>query len=143
MATPSNIAAVQDYIEAYSGLAANAPVWVDFLGPNPTEYAIVPLPGRVIVEEYINGGSSREFAFAFQSVESTADDLNRLASSGFYEAFSEWLESQTEAGAFPTLASGRTPEKIEAVGQGFLFRQGESSTGVYQITCKLTYEQAP
>lgn len=144
MATPTNISAVQTYIKTCADLASGAPVWVNYLGETPTEYAIVPLPGGGIVNELTDlaGNTTREFMFAFQSVESTADDIARLAASGFYEEFSEWLEEQTEAGTLPTLASGRTAVKIEALGAGFLFRQGESATGVYQIQCKLTYEQA-
>jgi len=139
----SVIAAVRTYLASYSGLKTGAPLWVDYLGAANTEYAIIPLPGEKIVERYINGGSKREFPFAFQSMESTADDLERLENNGFYEAFADWLENQTGSGVLPTLASGKMAERIEAMGWGYLFEQGESSTGVYQIQCRLTYEQQP
>jgi hypothetical protein len=137
----SILSAVADYLKDYSALETGAPVWVDFTGADGTQYSVVPLPGSKIVETYINGASLREFPFAFQSMESTADDLERLETAGFYEAFADWLESQTDAEAFPTLESNQTPTKIEALGWGFLFEQGVSDTGVYQIQCKLTYEQ--
>ena len=98
---------------------------------------------RSIVESYINGGSLREFPFAFQSMASTADDLERLQNIGFYEAFADWLETQSLAGTLPTLGAKQTAEKIEALNWAYLYEQGESSTGVYQITCKLTYTQQP
>lgn len=129
----SVLSAIQTYIKTYSDLKTDAPVWVNYLGDEPIEYTIVPLAGARIVEEYINGGTSREFPFALQSVESTVDDLGRLASQEFYEAFAEWLRTQTEADNLPTLASGQTAFKIEALGNGFMFQQGESQTGVYQI----------
>jgi len=141
MTVTTIIDAVQTYLKTYSGLASGAPVWVDFLGQSPTEYGIIPLPGARIVETYIDGSSIREFPFAFQSTESTADDLERFENNGFYETFADWLESQTLAGALPTMESGKTAEKIEALGWGFLFQQGESQTGIYQIQCKLTYKQ--
>jgi len=137
----SNIRAIKTYLAAYSKLKSGAPVWVDYLGATPTEYAIIPLPGARIVETYLSGLSKREFPFAFQSMESTADDLERLETQGFYEAFADWLESQTESGSLPTLAVGRTATEIEALGWAYLYRQGDSGTGVYQIQCKLTYEQ--
>jgi hypothetical protein len=141
MTTTSMISAVRTYLATYSGLATNAPLWVNYLGADPTQYAIIPLAGTKIIEQYLDGGSLREFPFAFQSMESTADELERLESIGFYEAFSAWLESQTAAGTFPTLNAGQTPETIEALTWGFLYQQGESATGIYQVTCKLTYSQ--
>jgi hypothetical protein len=137
------LGAVQTYIKTYTGLTSGAPVWVDYLGATPTQYAVVPLAGARIVQSYINGGSLREFPFAFQSMESTADELERLENNGFYEAFADWLESQSLADVLPTLGAKQTAEKIEALGWAYLYQQGESDTGIYQIQCKLTYEQQP
>ena len=137
----SMISSVKTYLATYTGLTTGAPLWVDHLGVTPTEYGIVPLPGTKIVETYIDGSSKREFPFAFQSTESTADDLERLESNGFYEAFSDWLETQTAAGTLPTLGAKQTATDIQALGWAYIYEQGQSSTGVYQIQCKLTYEQ--
>jgi hypothetical protein len=141
--TTTIIQAVKIYIATYTELATGAPLWVNYLGASPTAYSIVPLAGSKVVEEYITGGTVNEFPFAFQSMESTADELERLESLGFYEAFAAWLKSQTLAGTLPTLNTGQTPEKIEALGWAYLYEQGESGTGVYQIQCKLTYEEQP
>lgn len=135
------LSAVQTYIKTYGSLASNAPVLIDFLGATPTQYAVIPLPGSRTLEKYINGGSRRQFNFALQSMESTADDLERLENVGFYEAFADWLESQTIANVLPSLGTGKTAFEIEAVNWGYLFQQGESSTGIYQITCRLEYDQ--
>lgn len=137
------IDALRTYLATYSGLEAGAPLWVGYLGPEATEYAIVPLAGAKVIESYINGKSLREFPFAFQSMESTADNLARLEAIGFYEAFADWLESQSLAGTLPNLGTKKTAERIEASGWGYLFEQGQSETGIYQITCRLVYEQQP
>jgi hypothetical protein len=137
----SIISALRAYLATYSGLKTGAPLWVDYLGSTPTQYAVVPLAGSKVIERYLNGSSLREFPFAFQSAESTADDLERLENLGFFEAFAEWLESQTAAGAFPILSTGKTPELIEATGWGYLFEQGESESGIYQVNCRLVYQQ--
>lgn len=138
----SLISAVQTYIKTYTGLVSNSPVWVNYLSATPTEYAIVPLPGGKIVEQYIDGSSLREFPFAFQIMESTADDAQRLDNAAFAEAFADWLEAQTLAGTLPTLATGKVADSIEAVNWGYLEQQGESNTAIYLITCRLVYEQA-
>jgi hypothetical protein len=140
----SVLSALKTFIATYNGLASGALLLADHLDQNPVSYAIIPLPGAKIVEAYINGGSTREFPFAFQATFSTADEAERLENSGFYEALSDWFETQTEAGTLPTLTGSpaKTPEKIEALGWAYIYEQGESSTGVYQITCKLTYSQA-
>jgi len=139
----SIISALKTYIQTYTGLKDDAPVWVDYIGPNPTEYAIIPLPGSKIIEQYITGGSMREYPFAFQSAEYTADELERLETSGFFEAFADWLESQTTAGVLPTLGAKQTALEIEATSWAYLYEQGNSETGIYQVQCRLIYEQEP
>jgi hypothetical protein len=139
----SIISSIKTYLATYTGLESGAPIWVDYLGSVPVQYSIVPLPGSRIVEQYIDGSSLREFPFAFQTVKSTADNLERLESIGFQEEFADWLESQTAAGVLPTPGTKKTAESIEATGWGYLFEQGDSDTGIYQIQCKLVYRQQP
>ena len=139
----SIIESVKTFIATYSGLTANVPLSVDALGYVPTEYGIISLPGSKVIESYINGGSLREFPFAFQITFSTADELERIENSGFCEDFSDWLESQTNAGTLPTMETGKTAEKIEAVNWGNIQEQGDSGTATYLITCRLIYAQQP
>lgn len=139
----SLISSIKTYIAAYSQLASGAPLWVDYLGSEPTGYAIIPLPGTKVVETYLDGSSMREYPFAFQSMELTADEAERLDNNGFFEAFADWLESQSMAGTLPTLATGKTATSVEALGWAFIYEEGESQTAVYRIQCKLTYEQSP
>jgi len=135
------ISAIKTYLSDYGELKTDAPIWVDYFGVSPTEYTILPLPGNRIVETYLSGKSKREYPFAFQSVESTSDELERLETQGFYEAFADWLESQTESGSFPILATGQSATEIEALGWAYLYQQGESGTGIYQVQCRLQYTQ--
>jgi len=136
----SIIESVRNYLLTYSGMA-NALIHVDALGSTPIEYAVIPLPGDRVLEKYLDGKSQREYPFLIQSVFSTADEAERIENSGFYEALADWLEAQTEAGTLPVMEAGKTAESIEAVTWGFVYEQGESGTGIYQITCKLVYEQ--
>jgi hypothetical protein len=138
----SLISAVKTYLLTYTGLESGTPMWVNHLNAQPTGYSIVPLPGPTTIEEYISGGSMEAFPFAFQIVESTADDAQRLDNIAFGETFAAWLKSQTKAGTLPTLGTGQTAYSIEATTWGHLFEQGDSETGIYQISCQLLYEQA-
>lgn len=137
----SIISAIQTYIKTYTGIGSNVPIWVDYISSDPTEYSVSPMPGSKIVEHYLDGSSLREYPFAFMSSERTSDDLERLENIGFYESFADWLESQTEAGILPNLGTGKTAESIEATAWGYLFQEGNSETGIYQIQCRLRYLQ--
>jgi hypothetical protein len=132
---------VRTFILTYPGLDANAGFLVEQLSGEPTQYALVPLSGNPIIETYLNDKTLRQFPFAIQSMESTADDLARIAASGFYEGLSDWLEEQNATGTLPTLDIGKTPESIEPLGLPILIEFGESGTGIYQLQCRLTYEQ--
>ena len=135
------IESLKAYLKTCPNLADGALLEVDHNGP-PIQYAIVPVPGARVLEAYLDGGSLREFPFAFQTAAITADDAERIENAGFQETFADWLEAQTEAGNLPALDAGKTAESITATSWGYLFEQGESDTGIYQIQCKLTYRQA-
>jgi hypothetical protein len=137
----SLIASVRTFILTYQGLDDAAGLLTDVLTKEPVQYALVPLPGPRIVETYLTGANLREFQFALQSMESTADDAARMQASGFYEAFADWLEEQNENGNLPMLDAGKTANEIQPIGHGILFEFGESGTSIYQIQCRLTYEQ--
>ena len=135
------IESLKAYLKTCPNLADGALLEVDHNGP-AIQYAIVPVPGARVLETYLDGGSLREFPFAFQTAAITADDAERIDNAGFQETFADWLEAQTEAGNLPALDAGKTAESIAATSWGYLFEQGESDTGIYQIQCKLTYRQA-
>ena len=139
--TTSILSIVKTYLQSYSELKSGAPMWVDYLGDTPTQYSIAPLPGSKVIETYLDGSSLREFPFAFQSMEYTADELERLETNGFFEEFADWLDTQTNLEALPTLNNNQEAVSIEALGWAYLFEQGKSDTGIYQIQCKLTYGQ--
>jgi hypothetical protein len=138
----SIIESIKTYLYTYTGLKSGAPIWVNYLEENPTSYSINPLPGEGAIEEYIGGGSLEVYPFEFNVMESTADEPERLDNIGFFESFREWLKNQSNSGILPTMESGKTPYKIEAVAGAYLYEQGESETGIYQILCQLIYGQS-
>jgi len=137
----SLISGLRTYVMNYPGLVSGAPLLIDALGSKPTQYSIIPAPGPRIVAHYVDGGAECAFPFTIQSTESTADDLQRIENSGMYEALAAWFDTQTEAGSLPTLGAKQTATAVEALSWGFIYEQGNSGTGIYQIQCVLRYEQ--
>jgi hypothetical protein len=137
----SMISAVRDYIETYNGVESDEIVYVNFVDDEPVSYSIIPVPGSRIINTDIIGNTTREYPFVFRTSMSTADNLERLENAAFFENFAEWLDTQSEAGTLPSLASGQTARKIEATNWGYLYEEGQSDTGIYQINCMLTYRQ--
>ncbi|RUM43011.1 MAG: hypothetical protein DSY80_06280 [Desulfocapsa sp.] len=139
----SVISAIKTYIETYTGIDSDAPIWVNYLHKEPVEYSIVPLGGSRNVSEWIHGNSGeREFLFAFQSSRFTAEEVDRVGSIEFFESFAQWLDDQSFNDNLPALPSGYTATNIEASGYAYLFEQGNSSTGIYQIQCVLEFTKS-
>lgn len=137
----SIIAALHDFIAGCDHLQPTAPFYVDFIGGD-VSYAIVPLPNNKIIETDIIGNTLREYTFAFQFCNLTADDAIRIENSAFSETFSEWLDAKTHNNQLPILPAGATSEAVEATQNGFLYQQGDSESAIYQINCRLIYEQS-
>jgi hypothetical protein len=137
------ISAVKTFMATFPSLESGALILTDHIGAQPIQYSIQPLPGQRIVEQYIDGVTVREFPFVFQTVKSTADELERIETSGFLEALMDWFEQKTIDGELPALAANQTARTIEAVSWGFLYEQGVSDTGIYQIVVSLRYGQTP
>lgn len=119
-------------------------ILIDHLDSEPITYSIVPVPGQRIISTDILGNTTRIFPFLLQTNKSTADDLERLETAGFHEALMDWFDQITDDQDFTNLVldANKTPESIAAESWGYLYEQGESDTGIYQISCVLTYRQA-
>jgi hypothetical protein len=141
MANPTSIVqGIQDYLKTYTPLSGG--VYLEFVGEQPTEYAVVMLPELEKIQEYISHGGIYGRHFLLNMRAATVEDADRLQSSGFFEDFQEWLMSQTEAGVLPTLPTGYTALSIEALSNGYLMESSEVlSTAVYSINCRLVYER--
>lgn len=113
---------------------------VDYLG-DAMEYSIDPLPCDPVIQKYVDGGSKKQFQFAFTSKEEYDQDARiNIENSGFYQQFEEWLESKSFAGELPALEAGKSPVRIETMNSGYLYDvDGENAR--YRIECRLIYTQ--
>jgi hypothetical protein len=139
---------VKDFIGQYPGIQpgdseTEVGLFVDHLKADVPSYSIDTIPAAKIIETYIDDSSLRQYVFALRVHFSTLDEVERLQNNGFFEDFSEWLETQTESGNLPILDGGKVAQKIEARDAGVLFDEESSDTGAYQIQCVLEYKQPP
>ncbi|NBI08062.1 hypothetical protein [Senegalia massiliensis] len=130
---------IRDFISVCPLLDEFAKLNVDFLGPNATEYTIDSIPTDSILKQYVDGGKLKQYVFVFGSREFYGPDvLQNIENSGFYEKFSEWLDTKTELGELPLLEGNKESDSIEAMSSGYLFGSTED-TARYQIQCRLIY----
>ncbi|MDU7339022.1 MAG: chloramphenicol resistance protein [Clostridium sp.] len=136
----SIIESLQAFISTCPALNAFADLHVDGLEPDAVNYSIDTLPGSRILSQDLAGTKTREFPFALTSREAAVDDLARIANTGFYEDFADWLEEQTDNDTLPVLGMNKAVESIEATSWGYLYQRDENDqTAIYQIICKMTY----
>ena len=111
---------------------------VDFLGENPTEFAIVPIPVDPILEKHVDGSSLRQYQFQLISCNDYgADVLQNMSNSKFYEDLYDLIESNNKEGILPDING---IESIECLNNGAIL-DATTNTARYSIQMKITYEK--
>lgn len=109
---------------------------VDFLGDNPTEFAIIPIKVNPIIKKHINGSSKRQFQFQLISCNYYgADVLQNMANSKFYENLYTLIEKNNSKRIFPNIDG---IESIECLDNGAIL-DATTNTARYSIQMKITY----
>lgn len=111
---------------------------VDFLGENPTEFAIIPIAVNPILKKYIDGSSLRQYQFQLISCNYYgADVMQNMANSKFYEELYDRIESNNDDGILPDI---KGIESIECLNNGAIL-DVTTNTARYSIQMKITYEK--
>lgn len=111
---------------------------VDFLGEEPTEFAIVPIAVDPILEKHVDGSSLRQYQFQLISCNSYgADVMQNIANSSFYEKLYSLIESNNNDGTFPDIDG---IVSIECLNNGAIL-DATTNTARYSIQIKITYEK--
>lgn len=109
---------------------------VDFLGDNPTEFALEPIPVNPILEEYLNGSSLRQFQFQLLSCNDYgADVMQNMANSTYYEELYDLIEEKNKQGILPMI---KGIDSIECLNSGGILDAG-TNTARYSIQMRITY----
>lgn len=119
-------------------LLENERINVDFLDADNGSYSVNTSPAAPIVKRFIDGSSIRQYVFTFSSAELYGEEIRQnLENAGFWEDFTEWIESVD----LPhTLETGQEPQKIEVLSSGYAFMT-DADSARYQIECRLLYKQ--
>lgn len=114
---------------------------VDYLGEEAGSYMIESSPADPYVKRYVNGCGIKQYPFVFSSKEIRSENVKEnINNSAFYEHFKEWLDECTKAKVFPTLDGKRTPIKIFATTDGYVY-DTDNGTAQYIIQCNFHYMQ--
>lgn len=109
---------------------------VDFLGEEPTEFALEPIPVNPILDRYVNGDTLRQFQFQFLSCsEYGADVIQNIENSTFYENLYELIEYNNKHKILPNIIGINT---IECLNNGAILNVG-TNTARYSIQMRITY----
>ena len=133
---------IRDFIETCPYLADfDHAVNAEYMAEDAKSHMIEAAPVEPIVKRYMDGSSVRRFAFYFAGREYYGPDvIENIQNSGFYEKFSEWLESCTLKGQLPQMDAGKTARKIRATTTAYVYNADETKA-LYQIQCELIYFQ--
>lgn len=138
------VESIRNWFRSCPELEAGNRFGVDFMGENPTEYAIYVTPSSLASSVDICGNihikDEQEQKFIFASREKHSPDvLQALANHGFYDSVINWIIEQNRTKNFPELPDGEVIYILPSMTQ-YLFEAG-SSTGRYQIQCTMKYRR--
>lgn len=114
----------------------NSRINVDFLGEEPTEFALIPIIVKPILEKYIDGSSLKQFQFQLLSCNNYgADVMQNIANSTFYEDLYKLIEKYNRLKKLPDIDG---IESIECLNSGGIVN-AQTNTARYSIQMKITY----
>lgn len=132
----TKIEAIRSYFDVCPLLDTNARINIDYIGTEAIEYAIYSDPIDPVYKKYVDGGVIKQFGFTFTTLAYySAELIQQLENSGFYEEFQKWIESNNEKGVLPDVEGAL---RIEILTNGYLI-DAEADMARYQIQLKLIY----
>lgn len=121
-------------------LINNDRVNVDYIGTE-MGYSIDTLPCNPILSSYVDGGSRKQYQFAFTSKEEYDEDVRvNIDNSGFYEYFEDWLTKISNSDNLPDLGPNKSALCFETLSKGYLY-DVDGNKAKYRIECRLVYSQ--
>ena len=135
------IEALKDYLSNLDCMSTfdNA-INVNYLGGEYDNFSIEEVPCNPIIKKYLDGTAIRQFQFVFCSREPySAEVLQNLENSTFYEDFADEIESKNSKGILPLISNGEAL-KIEVISSAYTVDTKED-TAMYQINLNFKYKK--
>lgn len=134
--TETKINKIREYFIKNKIINEDSCINVDFLGEEPTEFAIMPIPVNPIVKKYITGQSYRQFVFQLISRNFySADVMQNISNSAFYEKLCELIELNNKKRILPDIDG---IDKIECLDNGAILNT-TTNTAQYSIQMRILY----
>lgn len=131
---------LREYFLIYPDLPAGD-VGIDFLGAEPTQFTLEPVPCEPIFRKYTDGGCLRQFLFVFASRSYYGADVALCAENqALFEGLDRWLRDNEADGILPNLGEHRAAVSLEVRSSGYAFAEG-ADTARYQMQLRLIYQE--
>ncbi|NFH81724.1 chloramphenicol resistance protein [Clostridium botulinum] len=134
------IESIRNYISELSCMSTfeNA-VNANYLDGEIDSFSIEEVPTEPIVKKYLDGSTLRQYQFVFCSREPySAEILQNIDNSGFYEDFSNEIEDKSSKNILPTGIDNIEPAEFKVVSSAYVVSTDED-TAMYQINLKFKY----
>lgn len=117
---------------------------VDFMGQDPTQFAIYTSPSAIATQTDILGNvyplPTQELNYTFVSLFAFSKNiLQNLENLGFFTQLLEWIYRQNAIKNFPQIAEGRVLSIMPTLSP-YVF-DADSDSGRYQIQIKVRYRR--
>lgn len=113
---------------------------IEYLGAEPAQFSLEATPTAPVLTEYISGSlRARNFVLASRMIYS-ADAAQQAANSGFWDEFTDWVETQSRSGNLPRMSGDRQAQKVLCLSPGYIIGQ-DANTCRTQIQLQLQYYQ--
>lgn len=131
---------LREYIMIYPDLPPGA-VGIDYLGAEPTQFTLEPVPCDPVFRRYTDGGTLRQFLFVFASRSYYGADVAQCAENqALFEGLDRWLRDNDADGILPNLGAHRAAVSLEVLTSGYAFAE-DAKTARYQMQLRLVYEE--
>ena len=134
------IKAVQEWLKTCPLVAGqlgnNVAFHIDYLPEDTTQDS----PGDPVLQEFFSGRRKAKNYVLASRMEYSESIAQQAANSGFWDAFADWIEAQSDARRLPDLGEGRTAERVAVTNSGYIITS-EDGTCRFQIQIRLEYYQ--
>lgn len=111
----------------------------NYLGGAADNFSIEEVPCKPVLKKYLDGSTKRQFQFAFCSREPYgAEIIQNIDNSGFYEDFTDEIESKNNEDILPIGVDNIEPISIEVTSSAYVVATDED-TAMYQINLVYKY----
>lgn len=130
------ITQIREYISNLTIINQFARINVDYLGEEPIEYVIEPIPTDPIIKQYTDGSCLNQYVFQLGSRESYSSSvIENMQNSTFYEDLTSCIETNNRLGILPNI---KGIQSIEILNVGTINEAG-ADTAKYVIQMRITY----